>query len=561
MANNQTKLDNNPVGVRSNQNLSYNWLGSADFGRIVPFYWQELVGKDQTKTIKPNFEVQMLPFASPLFGKMDIYCHFFYVPHRLCWKDAGQFFAQTGVGKTAKAPTWKLSDFRQAYSAVSNEVRRGLFKHWTSFGLPPFFNDKRYNASGSSNIKNDELTLLPFRAYNQIWWDFYRDPELISDDSKEMYLRDTSGIDPNTGPTMMQYYPKMRQIKDTWLSELFASNNLNADTVPYQYMEMDVSGNAVYNSVSPNKSDVSKAVRKLEALTRMAERLSLSGKREIDMLFTQYGIKPEWQKLNMCEYVGGGKAPIIINDIVSAADTSIEVAGMDGSPLGAKAASGYSSLNDLTISYTAKEPGILMGVFTIMPKVHYVPGLGRQWYRKDLYDFYRDELEHVGQVAVPKKEIAVNYATGSVDPEAATYTETAYIDSHNNQTFAFSQPYYEYKRGTDVLAGDFMYYHNVANPLGEDKNLLYMQSMGMFYDYPDDRLYNSENMAVDSVDANQVFYYYGGRTFSDTDDHFHVNIGIQNVIERPMDGYAIPTLETTEDPHASKAPIGNSTVL
>lgn len=556
MANNQTKLDNNPVGVRSNQNLSYNWLGSADFGRIVPFYWQELIGKDQTKTVKPNFEVQMLPFASPIFGKMDIYAHFFFVPHRLVWKDAGQFFAQTGIGKSAKAPTWKLSDFRTAYNHGTNDVRRGLFKHWTSFGLPPFFNDKRYNASGSSSIKDDEITLLPFRAYNQIWWDFYRDPELISDDSKQNYLRDTSGVDGNTAPSMMQYYPKIRQIKDTWISELFASNGLS----PKQDYLGDTT-NSLGNVITSLDGSHSQNHRRVEALTRIAERLSLSGKREIDMLFSQYGIKPEWQKLNMCEYVGGGKAPIIINDIVSAADTSIETAGMDGSPLGAKAASGYSSLNDLTISYTAKEPGILMGVFSIMPKIHFVPGIGRQWYRKDRYDFYRDELEHVGQVAVPKKEIAINYATGSVDPEAASYTSTSFNEDENNNTFAFTQPYYDYKRGTDVLAGDFMFYHNVPNPLGEDKNLLYMQSMGMFYDYPDDRNYNSENMAVDSVDANQVFYYYGGRVFTDTDDHFHVNIGIQNVIERPMDGYAIPTLETTEDPHASKAPIGNSTVL
>lgn len=557
MANNQTKLDNNPVGVRSNQNLSYTWLGSADFGRIVPFYWQELIGKDQSKTIKPNFEVQMLPFASPLFGKMDIYAHFFFVPHRLSWKDAGQFFAQTGIGKTAKAPTWRLQDFRSAFSYGNNDVKRGLFKHWTSFGLPPFFNDSRYDADGgTSNIKNDELSLLPFRAYNQIWWDFYRDPELISDDSKEMYLRDTSGRDGNTAPTLMQYYPKIRQIKDTWISELFASNGLS----PKEEYLGDKS-NSLQNVVTQTDGLHSQQHRRVEALTRIAERLSLSGKREIDMLFSQYGIKPEWQKLNMCEYVGGGKAPIIINDIVSSADTSIEAAGMDGAPLGAKAASGYSSLNDLTISYTAKEPGILMGVFTIMPKVHYIPGLGRQWYRKDLYDFYRDELEHVGQVAVPKKEIAVNYATGNVDSSTSTYIQTSFDDNANNQTFAFTQPYYDYKRGTDVLAGDFMYYHNVPNQDGADKNLLYMQSMGMFYDYPDDRVYNYENMAVDSVDANQVFYYYGGRTFSDTDDHFHVNIGIQNVLERPMDGYAIPTLETTEDPHASKAPIGNSTVL
>lgn len=554
MANNQKKLDNNPVGVRSNQNLSYNWLGSSDFGRIVPFYWQEMIGKDVAKKVKPHFEVQMLPFASPLFGKIDLYCHFFYVPTRLIYQYSEDFFAQTGEGKSSKAPTWKLSDFRKYYASHSISNRRGLFKHWTSFGLPPFFNCNYYDATdGISNIKDDEISLLPLRAYDQVWWDFYRDPELVSDDSKYMYVRTKSGVEStNASDLINAYIPKVRQIKDTWISELFSSNGL---TKQDQYLGDTT--NTLGNVITSSDGLHSQQHRRVEALTRMAERLSLSGKRQIDMLFTQYGIKPDFTKMKMAQYVGGGKAPIVVRDIVSSADTFIEGTG---SPLGAKAASGYADLSNLSVDYTANEPGILIGVFSIMPKVHFVQGLGRQWYRKDLYDFYRDELEHVGQVAVPKKEVSVNYSTGSTDPNSATYTSTTVNENENNNTFAFTQPYYEYKRGVDVLAGDFMYYHNVNNSSG-DKDLLYMQSMGMFYDYPSGRNFNSQSLQVDATDVNQVFFYYGGDVWQDVDDHFHVNIGVENVFERPMDGYAIPTLETTEDPHASKAPIGNSTVL
>ena len=72
MANTQTKLDNTITEVRSKQNLSFNWLGSADFGRIVPFHWQELIGTDKVETLKPSIEMQMLPIASPTFGRMNL---------------------------------------------------------------------------------------------------------------------------------------------------------------------------------------------------------------------------------------------------------------------------------------------------------------------------------------------------------------------------------------------------------------------------------------------------------------------------------------------------------
>ena len=70
-------LDNSVNGVRSKQNLSCNWTGSADFGRLIPIHWEELLQGDHVITCKPRIEMQLLPLASPTFGKIDLYCHYF----------------------------------------------------------------------------------------------------------------------------------------------------------------------------------------------------------------------------------------------------------------------------------------------------------------------------------------------------------------------------------------------------------------------------------------------------------------------------------------------------
>lgn len=547
-------LDNSITGKRSIHKSRPNWLGSTDFGRIVPFYWKELIGTDKVVSVKPRIEMQMLPFASPTFGQMDLYVHYFFVPHRLLMDNFLDFYSATGTYADNKAPHWKMSDFCNVYSKFWNmppngQYSRPIFKHWTSMGLPPFF-----HSTGVEDFEDSIISLLPFRAYNQIWWDYYRDPEVLPDSNREKYLITTPGHQDYQDIAMypqLVYAPLYRNIKDTWLAELFKDNG-SLSPLGEELTKLQGS-----DGLSTDKTSVN--YRYVEAVTRMAERFSLSGKRQIDMLYTRYGIKPEWSKLNMCQYVGGGKSAVLVSDIVSQADTTAGGSNsMLGLPLGAKAGNGYSALSDINISFTAHEPGILMGVLSVMPKVRYVQGISRRWNRLERDDFFTRELEHVGQVAVAAQEISCAYGNSNNHQRIPTAAKSSDYDS-----FAFTQPYYDYKHDEDTLAGDFMYYHGapLSDGGGDERDLKYMQSMEMFIDYPLDRLYTPQNLQVSPQDFNKVFYYQGGDVWSDSDDHFHINVVSDCTYNRPMDGYAVPTLETTENPHSSKAPIAGSSEL
>ena len=108
-------VDNKQQAVHSNHNMSFNWLGSTDFGRITPFHWQEILGKgDKVTKLTPHIEMQMLPIASPTFGKMDLYVHYFFVPSRLLWSDFYDFYSKSGVGQNGVPPYWTRADFYNA---------------------------------------------------------------------------------------------------------------------------------------------------------------------------------------------------------------------------------------------------------------------------------------------------------------------------------------------------------------------------------------------------------------------------------------------------------------
>lgn len=571
----QPIIDNSLTAPKSKHNLSCNWTGSADFGRLVPIQVTEMIPNEEI-SVRPKIEMQMLPLASPTFGKLDVYCHYFFVPTRLCWEYADDFLSQSGAGKNEVPPFVRLGDFISTYGAYES-LNRGLYKHWTSLGLPPFFvNDNYYNESDSPEALGKKISALPFRAYTRVWWDFYRDPEVLRDDVESTYIKTDSGRVLDS----QQLLPRQRSLKDCWIANLFAQSGLENSLMGVNIAGAslnrglstpnglsNVLGNAegaVFfqsnNSYTDKNSVIGQIsepeLRKMEALTRLAERMSLAGKRQIEALFARYGVKPTFQKLSMAQYVGGGKATVLVSDITSSADTVVSPESPSGyakgSPLGAKAGAGYAALQNLRIKYTATEHGYLIGILSVMPHIHFVQGLGKEWFRNTFEDFFQKSLERTGQVAVPKLEVGMSHSGLQYDV------------SEDDQTFAFDQPYYERKRGRDILAGDMMFYHMVDSPQGGDENpqqIQYLQSMAMYVDYHSSRVFNADNLQVDRYDFNKIFYYLGGSMFTDSDDHFHLSIDKDVTLISPMDGYAIPTLETTQDPHKASANVGKDTVL
>lgn len=169
------------------------------------------------------------------------------------------------------------------------------------------------------------------------------------------------------------------------------------------------------------------------------ERNEIGGSRYTEMLYAHWGVKSQDGRLQRSEFIGGGKQPILINDV---SQTS---APTDEDPLGQYAGQGLSSGMSRAIRYRAPEHGFIIGLCCIVPRTGYFQGLHKMWKRFDRLDYYWPSFAHLGEQEVKNHEIM---NTG-FDPDG---------------TFGYQSRYAEYKTGLDSVHGDFKgnlaFYHD-----------------------------------------------------------------------------------------------------
>ncbi len=571
---------NSPLASRSTHDLGYQFIGSSDFGRITPFFCKELIPTDHF-SIRTSAFVRMLPLVVPTFGQADLQVHFAFVPTRMLCDGFNDIL--TGKGKYASStlPSITANFFKGLANTYSDNVdpltghspRHDFYCQLTGFGLP----DPKYFTNACPNI-----SMLPFRAYQRFWWDFFRDPELIPDSDIDNYLITTPGADVLGGTRQKHYATRYRTFRSTWLSSLY--KNSGTETIQGEIGEMQLKLRTSLEELSlmlqlnaddtgdgmwkmPEFSDLSTLVllpqgyvqgnladksyygafhnapargqRVAEACTRLRERCNAAQKRVIDQIEAIYGKISQWLILNRVQYLGGSSTPIQISDVTSTADTF----GTDtGASLGAQAGKGIAASRGDKIEYTADEHGYIIGVYSIMPRQNFCQGIPKEFVRNVASDIFTKDFEHLGFMPVQNVEVYV--------PE----TKAVAADYSVNGVFGYTEPYYEYKRSTDILQGDMRSY-----TMGD------INAGGIYASYNLYRLINAGLDSGSAIDFNQAFFSVGNLQFnrifefggnqSANQDHFFVNFDVKCTANRPMDGFAVPTLETQEQPHAKTTTI------
>lgn len=192
------------------------------------------------------------------------------------------------------------------------------------------------------------------------------------------------------------------------------------------------------------------SIRTLYALERMLDSMSRAKDGTYSaQIEARFGVKPLIDPHLSCTYLGGSDAPVMIGEVTSTAQTS-DVAGTGNSgDLGRVAGKGTSQSSNKTISFTAKEHGIIMGIFYIQPESEYssfgVDALNQKFQREE---YFTPELDKLGFAPVTLKEFGI---TGSVlqIPQNATQLQ-------DNDVLGFNPMYSEYKTAVDKCHGDFV---------------------------------------------------------------------------------------------------------
>lgn len=162
---------------------------TGEMGVLYPIFCQDVVPGD---TFKLNSEVfcRLLPMIAPLMSRVRIYTHFFFVPKRLVWDGWQEFITGASQSNSRKDidafvppsyPRWGVSN--SAVDASTGKLpipfESGDLADYLCF---PVFDkndqDTRFSFFKNNGTNGLLIDLLPFRAYQLIWNEYYRDENL-----------------------------------------------------------------------------------------------------------------------------------------------------------------------------------------------------------------------------------------------------------------------------------------------------------------------------------------------------------------------------------------------
>ena len=137
--------------------LSHDRKFSGKIGELMPISVMEVVPGDKFN-IKATNLTRFAPLITPIMHQASVYCHFFFVPNRILWPNWENFIS--GGEDGLADPTFPTVD-------LTIPTQYGVQTLADYLGLPT-----------GNQLEN--VSALPFAAYQKIYQDYYRDENLIT---------------------------------------------------------------------------------------------------------------------------------------------------------------------------------------------------------------------------------------------------------------------------------------------------------------------------------------------------------------------------------------------
>lgn len=138
---------------------------TGNMGNLMPCFIQDVIPGDSFR-VNTQQLVRFSPLLAPAMHKIDFKIDYFYVPYRLVWDEWKDFITGGEDGQELPSyPRFQVDETNVAY------FKKGNLADY--FGLPAI-ESNTWNETTNNGDWN-EISLLPFRAYQLIYHEYFRD--------------------------------------------------------------------------------------------------------------------------------------------------------------------------------------------------------------------------------------------------------------------------------------------------------------------------------------------------------------------------------------------------
>lgn len=500
-------------------------------GTLVPILCEEVLPGD-TFNAKVTIVCRTPPVVTPVMDNWHMETFYFFVPCRLVWDNWRKFMGEQdnpgdSISFTVPQVAGPVGGY--AISSIGDYFGLGTVGQW-----------------GAGNAVSHNA--LPFRAYNLIFNQWFRDENLQNSiavakgDGPDNYTdynimrrgkrhdyftsalpfvqKGTSVSIPlgttapvyGTGHTLYPSFPigvQWYQATDQANLQLAVTNastaiNLSAASAGTGSLTFTEARQPLYVDLSSATAATINQLRQSFQIQRLLERDARGGTRYTEIVRAHFGVVSPDARLQRPEYIGGGHTRVETSAIPQTSATGLTGAT---TPIATLAAIGHAQGTN-GFSYASTEHGYLIGLANVRADQTYQQGVRRLWKRSTRYDFYFPVFAHLGEQPVYNYEL---YADGS---------------ANDANVFGYQERWAEYRYNPSQITGIFRstaagtldYWHTAQRFLS-----LPALNSAFISDNTDVTL--ERNFALGAASANQQFY---------CDMLFNM------VVARPMPMYSVP---------------------
>lgn len=482
---------------RSKFNLSHYHLLTCDMGKLVPCGVTDVLPGD-TFVGSTSALVRMSPMVAPVMHPIEVRIHHWFVPYRLLWDEFEDFITGGATGMDTPAfpqvnvnnasisslhdyfgiPTEKNQDLKvsalpyRAYSLIYNNFYRDQDLEQEipisyASGVDSTTNTTLQNVAWSKDYfttarpwtqKGAEVTvpIIPLGASAEKTQQVvYKLLIKMVDNKSTTYKAICESLNDTTAATFAAICNNMlpgQSVGGDSLSGDFSITLLGKDivaksTTKPQFIipsycpstdevsevteyELSLYGDLIGYSGSVSVQDL----RLATALQRMQEARAKYGSRYIDYL-AYYGVKCSDSRLQLPEYLGGGKNLLQISEVLQTTPTA-------DSYVGDMYGHGIMSMRSNRFKFFAEEHGVIISLMSVLPHNMYSDGVDRMWLKTTKDEFYQKELNAIGMQEIYNAELFV----GAPETQKAVF---GYQDRYNEYRHAMSKIHGDFRKTMD----------------------------------------------------------------------------------------------------------------